>query len=438
MWCIRVLSGKMAGEIFNLKSGSNKIGRAPDCDVTIANPGISKVHAQIDVLGNKLVITDLNSSNGTFVNGIQIRTQNIGEGDKISIYDTMFELLPADSNILPMRPGQENTGEVYEQAMQVYQGNAAPDLHAQPNSEQPQAQPQTQSSPQNAFEYVSHYFENVVMPGIYRLTEWMEFRVVLIVFCIINVLAATVLSTIPLTQILKEGIEERSRDRALSLAKALAVSNQSAIQQGLFMGVNTHMVDNEPGVDEKYVIDNEGRIIAPHSLAQQIPDEPFVHEARRYGKAAVKQLSSSKIGALVPIIGRNSQTGLEAPVAHAVIIYNMGRYAIDSERTFSLFVQSLFIALLVGGVVFFFLYRVVLHAVTQVNSQISNSLRTGEGQIQLKYQFPELQEMIANINSALSRVDDQPGEAPGDTRETGFKIHQILSNAIPIQECVCR
>jgi len=44
------------------------IGKAPTCDIQIAATGISRQHCQIANLGKSLVVHDLNSRNGTFVN----------------------------------------------------------------------------------------------------------------------------------------------------------------------------------------------------------------------------------------------------------------------------------------------------------------------------------------------------------------------------------
>lgn len=57
---------------FNLFEATT-VGRADDCDIVIENPYISSKHAMIRKKGNKFTIQDLNSTNGTFVNGKRIR-----------------------------------------------------------------------------------------------------------------------------------------------------------------------------------------------------------------------------------------------------------------------------------------------------------------------------------------------------------------------------
>ena len=59
MWAIRILNGKQKGQVIPLNQAVNVIGRSPDCEIPIANSGVSKAHAQIEFQNNKIVITDL-------------------------------------------------------------------------------------------------------------------------------------------------------------------------------------------------------------------------------------------------------------------------------------------------------------------------------------------------------------------------------------------
>jgi len=62
----------------------NTIGRAEDADIIIDDPFISSKHALITKRGSKLVIQDLNSTNGSFLNGKKIkRPMKLRENDEI-------------------------------------------------------------------------------------------------------------------------------------------------------------------------------------------------------------------------------------------------------------------------------------------------------------------------------------------------------------------
>ena len=75
MWTLRFLNGPKKGSYFPLSSGSNKIGRSSSCNIQVQSPGISKVHADIQVKDSDIILSDQNSSNGTYVNGVKIDQQ---------------------------------------------------------------------------------------------------------------------------------------------------------------------------------------------------------------------------------------------------------------------------------------------------------------------------------------------------------------------------
>lgn len=68
---------------FTLKGGISAIGRAPDNDITIAEPSVSNRHAFVAVEGRVIIVRDLGSTNGTFVNGTRIDSCQLKPGDKV-------------------------------------------------------------------------------------------------------------------------------------------------------------------------------------------------------------------------------------------------------------------------------------------------------------------------------------------------------------------
>ena len=49
-----------------------EIGRALDCDISILEPSLSRKHAELHLVGDDLVVRDLGSVNGTWVNAEKI------------------------------------------------------------------------------------------------------------------------------------------------------------------------------------------------------------------------------------------------------------------------------------------------------------------------------------------------------------------------------
>lgn len=72
-------------EIFPLKKIITQIGRKNDNHLIIDNPTISRNHAQIRNINGNFMIFDLNSTSGTFVNGVRVHQALLRSGDVISI-----------------------------------------------------------------------------------------------------------------------------------------------------------------------------------------------------------------------------------------------------------------------------------------------------------------------------------------------------------------
>ncbi|MBZ5527564.1 MAG: FHA domain-containing protein [Acidobacteriia bacterium] len=61
------------------------IGRAPDNELPVDNPAVSNYHAKIYAEAGKLVVEDLNSLNGTFVNDLRVERAALHDGDQIHV-----------------------------------------------------------------------------------------------------------------------------------------------------------------------------------------------------------------------------------------------------------------------------------------------------------------------------------------------------------------
>ncbi|HSE40807.1 MAG TPA: sigma 54-interacting transcriptional regulator [Acidobacteriota bacterium] len=86
------VSGPRNGETFALTSESLIIGR--DCDSLLLNdPSASRRHCSITMEGSQFKIVDLESRNGTSVNGIPIKERILKDGDRIEIGNSMFLFL---------------------------------------------------------------------------------------------------------------------------------------------------------------------------------------------------------------------------------------------------------------------------------------------------------------------------------------------------------
>lgn len=84
------ISGRDTGKAIPLKNRTLKIGREPECDLVLDSPQVSRFHAEIFWKGSELMIKDLGSTNGVFINGNRITEGPLHNGDKVLIGNQMY------------------------------------------------------------------------------------------------------------------------------------------------------------------------------------------------------------------------------------------------------------------------------------------------------------------------------------------------------------
>lgn len=91
MAILRVTTGQNPGQEIALESPRCVLGRHPNCDIKLEDGSVSREHAQLTQVGGRWYVEDLNSRNGTFLNGrIVDRRQPLADGDEIRICDLQF------------------------------------------------------------------------------------------------------------------------------------------------------------------------------------------------------------------------------------------------------------------------------------------------------------------------------------------------------------
>lgn len=80
-----VESGAHAGQSFPVSDGNTTIGRSGDNTIVLDAPDVSRRHARLERNGHYLRIFDLNSTNGTWVNGEAVHISDVQPGDRVRV-----------------------------------------------------------------------------------------------------------------------------------------------------------------------------------------------------------------------------------------------------------------------------------------------------------------------------------------------------------------
>lgn len=88
-WLVPI-EGAQQGEVLQVK-GRTTVGTSTDCDLVLADPSISSRHCEFIAGQNGFRLTDLGSTNGTFVNDKRITTEELIDGDMVKLGRTSFK-----------------------------------------------------------------------------------------------------------------------------------------------------------------------------------------------------------------------------------------------------------------------------------------------------------------------------------------------------------
>src|SRR5262245_35645188 len=82
-----VIAGPSRGQVIAL-DGAVSIGRDQSSSIVIPDLALSRKHCAVEADGDRLVVIDLDSRNGTVVNGVPIRRHELADGDQLRIGDS--------------------------------------------------------------------------------------------------------------------------------------------------------------------------------------------------------------------------------------------------------------------------------------------------------------------------------------------------------------
>ena len=84
-WALTIEGGPQTGLTYVLGPGNTVAGRAGNCEIFLPDVTVSREHARFAVDESGLAMTDLGSTNGTYVNGLRHEAGRLTQGDELMI-----------------------------------------------------------------------------------------------------------------------------------------------------------------------------------------------------------------------------------------------------------------------------------------------------------------------------------------------------------------
>lgn len=123
-WQLVVTDGKSTGARFPVRLGESIIGRGEEAAIRLTDSGVSRQHAKLVFSSDgRVLLVDLESTNGTFVNGSRVEISALHAGSRLRIgpdAELRFEQVPeADAATLvdPLRPRELDVARLVAQGL---------------------------------------------------------------------------------------------------------------------------------------------------------------------------------------------------------------------------------------------------------------------------------------------------------------------------------
>lgn len=92
--CLVVIAGPGLGQQYDLSDTVVDIGRQEECVISIPSSKVSRRHASVQRVLGRYTVTDLGSTNGTFLNGRRLdKAEQLKDGDKIKVGELVLKYM---------------------------------------------------------------------------------------------------------------------------------------------------------------------------------------------------------------------------------------------------------------------------------------------------------------------------------------------------------
>ncbi|HEY1881733.1 MAG TPA: FhaA domain-containing protein [Candidatus Cybelea sp.] len=86
-FALRMIKGLPVDGVYSI-TGTTRVGRGDDSEIVLLDPSVSRAHAIVEFDAGEPVVRDLDSTNGTYVNGRRVRVESLQDGDELRFGNT--------------------------------------------------------------------------------------------------------------------------------------------------------------------------------------------------------------------------------------------------------------------------------------------------------------------------------------------------------------
>ena len=423
MYKLTVVAGPNRGSTYAVQDGELSIGRQTGNGIVLSSSKVSKRHCQLVVNNDEVVIKDLGSSNGTFVNGVLTKLRKLKAGDRLSVGEFVLELTKPQARAPRAAPAVSGFGNV----VQFPTGNqiSSPAMPGMPDSSMPGSSGGANLAspmPTDIKGKLLWNFEKHVMPIFYGMALKNEWRMIGVGLFAAFVIGTVIVSVYPLLQSNRVTVIKETGRRAQFMAKQIVEKNSAFIAARAETKTEIGSIEREEGVRVAVLTDLDNRILAPPGKLNQylasggeaalaVRARDLFRQGREVG--IIKEVDEETIVAIEPMKVLDPQMGRNVVVGMAIVSLDTSLATPDLGEIGMAYSEALIVTGLLGFLIVLVLYRLTIKPFEVLNDDIDKVLKGDIPQVTHEFKFEELDQLYDVINAALQRVPK--GGAPGES-----------------------
>ncbi len=396
MFKLVAVGGKLRGKEFTLQEGDNVLGRSDEADIEINVKGVSKKHLTINVNGRVLYIEDMNSSNGTFVNGKVIKKSTIIHGDKITLPNLILQV--------------------------VYVKERKKIIKKRVNVEDDEAQYLTGGEmPDSLVAKIIWIFRYRLMKFVHGINEEYEWKVLLAILLFVFVVVNVTLTIFPVLETTKSLLLVEVAKRGKHIADEMTRTNGDALRRGDISKLKTSFLDDKNnGVVSYDLFDPDGRIYRPDTRRNSFISDPFSVEVKEWaGRDSTRTnyvipRRNGEIGIGQKIYATDIKTGVLKVVAILAIRFKPASLAAEASKSRVAYMEALVTSFLASIIFFAIVYYMTLRHFDEMRYQVEEALRGKRKSLKPTYLLEELNPLRDSVNTLIQRFRELQSDIHDD------------------------
>ena len=378
------------------------IGRGTHADFKAEDGSVSKQHAKILQQGDDVVVLDLKSANGTYVNGKRVEARVINSGDVISCASVQMRFMAI--------PLTQSVAAGTEPAVEAGTGVSSPQGYEKGVA--PTSEAAASESKLNISERFLASFDKLFLPFYRKTFAAISFPKILIPLVIAVFVILVVLTLSPQLEQNQQTIRLEAQKRAILLAKRLIDINKTYLDQDKDHLLTVESIMDESEVVEAYIAKPDGKILAPERRFGQFVSSAVALRAVKSDSTYVETFGAFGIIASQPVYRFSQSKGKNEVYAVAVVMTSTRSSQLESSSMIVLWLQIILFIVVSGVLVSFLFIRIFTQPWRDIEEQIEHALQKEGGEIPLVMNFGPVKQATRAINAILFKAKEGASSAP--------------------------